>query len=94
MLKIQDGGGRHVEKSKNHHIGLSATAWPISRNDEFDPLDSFDGQNSEILKLEIAAAAILKQVLSSSWDGRPFAHNRHGPDIRRCVSSWDSWVPI
>jgi len=24
----------------------------------------------------------LWQELSSSWDGRPFAHSRHGPKIR------------
>jgi len=28
LLKIQDGGGHHLEKSKNGHI--SATVWPIS----------------------------------------------------------------
>jgi len=27
-FKIQDGGGRHLEKSKNRHI--SATVWPIA----------------------------------------------------------------
>ena len=26
-----------------------------------------------------------QQVLSSSWDGRPFGHNRHGPKIGVCV---------
>jgi len=35
-----------------------------------------------------------KQVLSSSWDGRPFGHNRHGPKIGDCAPFWGSWVPI
>jgi len=26
---------------------------------------------------------LLTAVLSSSWDGRPFGHNRHGPRIIR-----------
>jgi len=26
-----------------------------------------------------------KQVMSSSWDGRPFHHNRHGPHDDACV---------
>jgi len=30
-LKIQDGGGRHLEKSKNHHI-ISAAVQVISTN--------------------------------------------------------------
>ena len=36
-----------------------------------------------------------KQVLSSSWDGRPFGHNRHGPKIvGRVPFGGGSWVPI
>jgi len=27
----------------------------------------------------------IKQVLSSSWDGRPFGYNRHGPKIGSCA---------
>jgi len=36
-----------------------------------------------------------EQVLSSSWDGRPFGHNRHGPKMGGCapLGEW-SWVPI
>ena len=36
-----------------------------------------------------------QQVLSSSWDGRPFGHNRHGPKTEGCAL-WrrGSWVPI
>ena len=36
-----------------------------------------------------------KQVLSSSWDGWPFGHNRHGPKIG-CVSLLReaSWIPM
>jgi len=30
----------------------------------------------------------LQQVLSSSWDGRPFGHNRHGPKIGGAVPLW------
>jgi len=30
----------------------------------------------------MAAVAIQKQVLSSSWDWRSFGHNRHGPKSR------------
>jgi len=28
------------------------------------------------------------QVLSSSWDGWPFGHNRHGPKIEVCSPFW------
>ena len=36
--------------------------------------------------LTIFGGAMLKhQVLSSSWDGRPFGHNRHGPKIGGCA---------
>jgi len=31
--------------------------------------------------LKRANIAKLKQVISSSWDGRPFGHNRHGPKL-------------
>jgi len=41
-LKIQDGGWRHPEKSKNCHI--SATVWPIAAKfgvvTHFGPLDA------------------------------------------------------
>ena len=30
-----------------------------------------------------------QQVLSSSWDGRPFGHNRHGPKIGRLCPFWE-----
>jgi len=44
MLKIQDGGGRHLEKSKNRHI--SAVVCPIStkigKATHFDPLQPSD----------------------------------------------------
>ena len=33
------------------------------------------------------------QVLSSSWDGRPFGHNRHGPKIGDCASFWGELDP-
>ena len=32
-----------------------------------------------------ASDAIFVQVLSSSWDGRPFVHNRHEPKIGGCA---------
>jgi len=35
------------------------------------------------------------QELSSFWDGRPFGHNRHGPNSGGCCAPfWGSWVPI
>jgi len=41
-LKIQDGGGRHLEKSKYRHISSSATVGAIASKfgtlTEFDPL--------------------------------------------------------
>jgi len=44
IFKIQDGGGRHLEKSKNHHI--SAAVQVISTKfgmvTQFDPLDRSD----------------------------------------------------
>jgi len=33
------------------------------------------------------------QVLSSSWDGRPFCHNRHGPKIWGLCPFWGELVP-
>jgi len=43
-LEIQDGGGRHLEKSKNRHI--SAAFCPISTKfgtaEHFDPIELFD----------------------------------------------------
>ena len=38
-------------------------------------------------------AAILKQKLSSSWDGRPFGHNRRGPKSGGCCAPfhWGNW---
>jgi len=35
-----------------------------------------------------------QQMLSSSWDGWPFGHNRHRPKIGGCAPFWGSWVPI
>jgi len=44
ILKIQDGGGRHIEKSRNSHI--SAAVWAISTKFcttmQFDPLERPD----------------------------------------------------
>ena len=38
---------------------------------------------------------MLEQVLSSSWDGRPFGHSGHGPKIGGlCPFFGGSWVPI
>ena len=52
ILKIQDGGGRHLEKSKNRHI--SAAVWPILTKSgtvtQFGPL---------IKKSKMPAAGIL-----------------------------------
>jgi len=38
----------------------------------------------------------IKQVLSSSWDGWPFGHNRHGPKIGGLCPLWGmgELVPI
>ena len=33
-----------------------------------------------------------KQVQSSSWDGRPFRHNRHGPKIGVCAHLGKGWA--
>jgi len=33
----------------------------------------------------------VKQVLSSSWDGRPFGHNRHEPKIVGTAPLW-TWT--
>jgi len=36
------------------------------------------------------------QELSSCWDGRPFAHNRHGPKNGRgllCPFPWEGELP-
>ena len=33
--------------------------------------------------------AVFEQVLSSSWDGRPFGHNRHRPKIGGCAPFWE-----
>jgi len=35
----------------------------------------------------------IRQVLSSSWDGRPFGHNRHMPKIGGCVPSGGAGSP-
>jgi len=35
-----------------------------------------------------------EQVLSSSWDGWSFDHNRHWPKIGGCVPFGGSWVPM
>ena len=35
-----------------------------------------------------------QQVLSSSWDGRPFGHNRHGPKIGGLCPFWGSWMAM
>jgi len=36
----------------------------------------------------LSHAHIVLQVLSSSWDGRQFGHNRHGPKGRGCRASF------
>ena len=41
ILKIQDGGGRHLEKSENSHI--SAAVWPILT--KFGTMMQFDHVN-------------------------------------------------
>jgi len=38
-------------------------------------------------------SGLLSQVLSSSWDRRPFGYNRHGPKIGGCAF-WGSWIPM
>jgi len=40
------------------------------------------------LQCSVYHVLLTQQVLSSSWDGRPFDHNRHGPKIGGCVPSW------
>jgi len=41
ILKIHDGGGRHLEKSKNRHIlaTIEPTATKFGTLTQFDPLD-------------------------------------------------------
>ena len=59
---MQDGGGRHLEKSKNCHI--SAVVWPISnkfaRRHTSALLSCPTIKISKILKSKMATAAILK----------------------------------
>ena len=52
------------------------------------------GQTDECIKMPLGMkvglgpgdiSATAEQVLSSSWDGRPFGHNRHGPKIGGCA---------
>ena len=38
--------------------------------------------------------AKLSTTASSSWNARPFGHNRHGPKIWGAVPLLGSWVPI
>jgi len=44
IVKIQDGGGRHVKKSKNHHIlaAIQAISTKFGTHLYFDLLDLFD----------------------------------------------------
>ena len=62
MSEIQDGGGRHFEKSKNSHI--SAAVGPILTKFgtmmQFDPVDRPTVKNLKFSKSKMAAAAILK----------------------------------
>jgi len=34
--------------------------------------------------LRLHKLSYITQELSSSWDGRPFGHNRHGPKLGAC----------
>jgi len=46
---------------------------------EFKTRATAIGHHAKTLLFHFRRGSMLKQVLSSSWDGRPFGHNRHGP---------------
>jgi len=52
-FKIQDGGGRHLKKSKNHHISaaIKAISTKFGIVMQFHPLDRSDRWKIGILKI-------------------------------------------
>ena len=72
---MQDGGGRHLKKSKNRHI--SAVVGPIltkfSMMMQFDPLDRLTVKNLTFLKSKMAAEPSWK-IDKSRYLGRVLAN--------------------
>ena len=61
------------------HSHLSGTT-KFDTNHLFVVLHYVDATNCSFAVFRISfTVAAVQQVLSSSWDGRPFGHNRHGP---------------
>jgi len=52
------------------------------------------GKGRPIVKYRDTLRSSAQQELSSSWDGRPFGHNRHGPKSGGCCAPFRGAVGL
>jgi len=81
---------RNIAENTTARVGYTSVI-----NDRRQADGRYHIANVNMSSRSLKMSEVIWQVLSSSWDGRSFVHNGHGPKIGVCAPLLEgSWVPI